>query len=336
MDTIECLESVFRNNYLNYQVIVVDNHSPNNSLEYLKAWAEGRFNPELKQNLALKSLSSPPVKKPIEYVVYTQELAERGGDKDLKKPFNNSIIFVHADHNRGFAFGNNIGIKYALAKDDFEAVILLNPDTVISTDAISKLCYAYENNKDALFTGRILYYKNPDVIWYDGGSFNEWLATTRHLNIDKKSLIGTENPTKVSFMTFCFVLIPKKVISKIGVLDESYFMYTEDLEYSYRAKKSGFHLYHVPGSVIWHKAGSGSRRNVSPLFAYYYYKNGLKFRCTKLKGVKQIISLFYYFIRLPYSFTKWLISNPKIGKIMLRAVADQLHEMFSCEPRVIF
>jgi GT2 family glycosyltransferase len=67
-DTIECLESVLRNNYPNYQVIVIDNNSPNNSMEYLKAWAEGKLDVWVKPNHPLRYLSFPPVKKPIPYI----------------------------------------------------------------------------------------------------------------------------------------------------------------------------------------------------------------------------------------------------------------------------
>ncbi len=67
-DTIECLESVLRNDYPNYQVIVVDNNSPNNSMEYIKAWAEGKLDVWVNPNNPLRKLSSPPVSKSIPYV----------------------------------------------------------------------------------------------------------------------------------------------------------------------------------------------------------------------------------------------------------------------------
>ena len=79
-DTIECLESVLRNDYPSYQVIVVDNNSPNNSMEHIKAWAEAKqevLTPELTH--PLYHLSHPPVKKPIPYVYYTREQDERSG-----------------------------------------------------------------------------------------------------------------------------------------------------------------------------------------------------------------------------------------------------------------
>ena len=85
-DTIECLESIFRNTYPNYQVIVVDNGSTNGSIEKMKAWAEGKqevLTPE--PSHPLYYLSHPLVKKPIPYIYYTREEAEGGGNLKLEE-----------------------------------------------------------------------------------------------------------------------------------------------------------------------------------------------------------------------------------------------------------
>ena len=85
-DTIECLESVFRNTYPNYQVIGVDNGSTNGSMEKIKVWADGKqevLTPELTH--PLYHLSHPSVKKPIPYIYYTREEAEKGGNFKLEE-----------------------------------------------------------------------------------------------------------------------------------------------------------------------------------------------------------------------------------------------------------
>ncbi len=83
-DTIECLESVLRNDYPNYQVIVVDNNSQNNSVDYMKAWADGMLDICVDPKNPLRNLSFPPIPKPIPYIFYTKEEAEKGGNKDLE------------------------------------------------------------------------------------------------------------------------------------------------------------------------------------------------------------------------------------------------------------
>ena len=91
-DTIECLESVFRIDYPNYQVIVVDNNSPNNSMEYIKAWAEGNLDVWTKPDNPLRHLSNPPVPKPVPYVFYNKEEAEKGGNKELESHYDEKSL----------------------------------------------------------------------------------------------------------------------------------------------------------------------------------------------------------------------------------------------------
>ncbi len=152
-DTIECLESVLKNDYENYQIIVVDNDSPNNSMEYIINWAKGKQEVIYDENSQLKHLSQPFESKPLEYVLYTKEEALNGGDKEKESKLNNPIIFIQSGENGGFAAGNNIGIKYALTKDDFEYVWLLNNDTVVDEYALYNLV-----GTDKVFSGSELMY----------------------------------------------------------------------------------------------------------------------------------------------------------------------------------
>jgi GT2 family glycosyltransferase len=324
-DTIECLESVLRNDYPNYQVIVVDNHSPNSSMEYLKAWAEGKLDVWVNPNNSLKNLSFPPVPKPIPYVCYTREEAENGKNFDLEEKLKSDIpegvttkypiVFIQSGNNLGFAGGNNVGIRYALAKDDFDSVILLNNDTVIKRDTISILVNArLEFGEQAIYGGRIYYYSDPDKIWYDGGKFNEWIGRTIHLNMRKlKTEVKNNQAIKeVNFITFCYVLIPKFILERIGLLDDSYFMYVEDLDYSYKVWKSEYKLYHVVNSEIWHKVGASSgEEEVSEFSAYWMMRSRVRFIISRLPYAKKIASIYFLIITRPIRFLFFYIKRTK-------------------------
>ena len=290
MDTVECLESVLRSDYPNYQVIVVDNNSSDNSLEYLKMWAEGKLNIFINNDNPLRNLSFPPLSKPIPYVCYTKEEAEKGGIPEKEAILKNEIpsdvtskyplIFIQSGRNLGFAGGNNIGIKYALSKKDFDSIILINNDTVIRKDTIKNTVSARLNyGEKAIYGVRIYYYKDPNKIWFDGGKFSMWTGRAFHLNHGKykDEIYDLHFVKEVNFITFCYVLIPKYILENIGLLDDEYFMYVEDLDYSYRVWKSGYKLYCILNSEIWHKVGASSGGEFSYFSAFHSMKNRVKF-----------------------------------------------------------
>ncbi len=107
-----------------------------------------------------------------------------------------------------------------------------------------------------------------------------------------------------------------------GLLDESYFMYVEDLDYCYRALEKGFNLYHLCSSEIYHKCGGSSGEKVSPYSSYYYYRNSLRFRINRLKGLCKITSIIFYFLRLPLIILKWFVRDRRIIKSVIRGTMD--------------
>ena len=291
-DTIECLESLYKIDYVNFQVLVVDNDSTNNSLEYIKSWADGKTIIDEKDTTIYKKYVLPYIEKPKEYIEYNYLQALQGGDIELEKKYQNPLILIKSNKNGGFSYGNNIAIKYALKKNDFDSVILLNNDTVIGKDTISEIVKARMNfAENAIYGGRIFYYNDQDLIWYDGGHFNEWIGRATHINMKKKLHEIKNNDIKmVNFITFCYVLIPKFILDKVGLLDESYFMYVEDLDYSYKVWKSGYKLYHIPTSKVWHKVGASSGEDeVSEFSAYWMMQNRVRF-IKKLPTLKKTTS----------------------------------------------
>ncbi len=304
-DTIECLESVLRIDYPNYQVVVVDNNSPNNSMEYIKAWADGKLDVWVNPNNSLRKLSFPPVQKPIPYVFYTREEAEKGGNPEIEKQFINPLIFIQTGYNGGFAFGNNVAIKYALAKKDAEYVLLLNNDTVVEKNFLNKLIEASQSDKKIGITGcKIYYYDNPSKIWFNGGKFNEWTGRAVHIQkeIDKEV-------SECNFITGCCMLIKREVLEKIGLLDESYFMYVEDLDYSYKAIKSGYKLIVAHNSNIWHKVGASGEGEISELSAYWSMKSRIKFILSYENKVRKFFALSFQLILHIVRMLKWYLKG---------------------------
>jgi GT2 family glycosyltransferase len=176
-DTIECLESLFRSDFPDYRVIVCDNGSDDGSIAMIKAWAEGRLDafPALGP---LRSLSFPPVAKPVKYLEYTKQEAEQGGDGDRES----RLIIINNAANLGFAAGNNVALRYILARNDFYHVWLLNNDTVVQPDTLSRMVERMNEKSGAGMCGSTIhFYGRPDRVQALGGGWHcKWIGLPWH------------------------------------------------------------------------------------------------------------------------------------------------------------
>jgi len=336
-DTIECLESVLRNDYPNYQVIVVDNNSPNNSMEYIKKWAEGKLDVWVRSDHPLRHLSFPPVKKPIPYVYYGREEAEKGGNSDWEngliakslnskkgidqvfsqstnQPFNKStiqpinystkypLVLIQTGENLGYAGGNNVGIRYALAKNDFGYIWILNNDTVVEKNALSELVWKFEEyrrkKKKVGITGsKLLYYDRPEIIQGVGGIYNKWLAVNKHLGIfekDRGQYDSEEVSKRMDYVIGASMLVSRDFIEEVGLMCEDYFLYFEEVDWAMRGKRKGYQLGYCWKSRIYHKEGrsigtSSKGKERSEISDFYLTKNKILF--TKKFFPKCILSV---------------------------------------------
>jgi len=207
-------------------------------------------------------------------------------DGSLKKALKKyrQVKLITTNQNTGFAAGNNRGIKYAL-RHQADYVLLINNDVEVDREflkqllavkadlAVPKIYFAkgYEYHRD-----RYQPRERGKVIWYAGGRFDWSNVFTKHFGIDEVDRGQFEQQQEVEFANFCCVLIKKDVFSRIGLLDQNYFLYWEDADFSRRANLNGCKQVYVPQSRIWHKS-SGSSGSGSKLHDYYLTRNRLIF-----------------------------------------------------------
>ena len=188
--------------------------------------------------------------------------------------------------NLGFTGGNNTGITYALAhRADF--VWLLNNDTFVDPHVLDILS-AFQDPKVGICGSKIYFaagrefhhdrYKEQDrgkVFWYAGGLIDWHNMYASHRGVDEIDRGQYDTEKETPFITGCSMMIRKSVFDHIGIFDDRYYLYLEDLDFCLRAKKAGFSLRYVPASVLWHMNAGSTSRPGNPLQQYYITRNRL-------------------------------------------------------------
>ena len=186
------------------------------------------------------------------------------------------VIFTGS--NRGFAAGNNAGIKRAM-ESGAEYVLLLNDDTVIAPDSIDRLlAEAQKDPATGMLGPRILYFSDPDKIWFSGAIFIPNKCAFSFPGADQyQSSYEHFEPESTDYVTGCAVLVSRRLIEAVGLLDERFFLYWEDSDWGFRAARAGFKSVIVPSAKIWHKVSASSGGTDSALKAYYKTRSQLLF-----------------------------------------------------------
>lgn len=301
-DTIECLESVFKNNYPNFRVILVDNSEDEKSVDNLRMWAEGRTFLSIPDTCALKHLSTPPAPKPLHYVVKNDTEKKRGlgspDDNLATLPPDPALVVIHPGRNLGFAGGNNVGIEYALSCDDCDFVLLLNNDTVVEPGFIFPLVETYELISNAgLVGGVIKHYDRPKDVFFSSGKFSWYKEGVHSTTVEPgEDIVRSEN------VDGCLMMVPQYVIRKVGLLSTEYFLYGEDTDYSIRTSRAGYQNLDNHKSVIYHKISKTTGKGFSKIKYYYSTRNRLYFH-------------YKYYGRVDFFFFALLFLSAKVARM---------------------
>ncbi|MEN8154321.1 MAG: glycosyltransferase family 2 protein [Acidobacteriota bacterium] len=243
-DTVECVNSLLKTKYTNYKIVIVDNDSEDDSIHKISGYFRNK-------SLVIQMVES------------------YNGVERISRP--GKIIMIRAGKNGGYGYGNNVGIRFAMA-NGADYVMILNNDTVVDPDFLNPLVNKCESDKNiGIVSGKVLYYNRPEYIWFIGGRFSQWTGKIIHYNMNEKdtNLIPSE---KINFISGCMWFIPVEVIREVGYINEEYFMYMEDIDYCQRMLKGNYKLSVVKESRIWHKAGDGDK-SFSRFSVYWRSRN---------------------------------------------------------------
>lgn len=215
-----------------------------------------------------------------------------------------NIVFIENDSNLGFSGGNNVGIRRAL-QDEADWVLLLNNDTWVENGFISRLKANLEVGEGII--GLVI--DEGDRTAYAGKL--EWLKSTL-IHITTSQVVSPESVDKL-YAIGGAVTIHRDVFEKVGFLDEKYFLYFEDADFSIRARKAGVEIKFLPEIKVRHSVSASTKKLGSPMILRYHCRNAFYFN---LKNGPWYIRLLVW----PWS---WWIIKKQIIKIAVGKNREQ-------------
>jgi len=265
-DTIECLESVQHLSYSNYQIVVLDNGSTDDSIKKIKAWCRDSVHT-------------------IEYDTKTAETGGRPKDEDKLRdwPPSERLVLICSQENLGFAEGNNTAIRYALrCAEPAEFVFLLNNDTWIDPECVSRSVAKEAGTGDLVFSGD----HRPSRLFYVSYF---WF---RHK-------LQEDEPSNMAWGTA--MMIRKNVLFKLEnrdgyFFDPHLFLYSEDNDFSMRILDLGYRIYLASNAFVFHKqTDSCVKKKFGNSFLLYYST-----RNTILVARRNISGIWLFFFHVYY------------------------------------
>lgn len=224
-------------------------------------------------------------------LTYHLFIVDNENDPELPKRLA-SFKFPHTvisnPENTGFAGGNNQGFQRALA-ESYEVIVAINNDVLVAHDFFKAILASPILDPTVGAVGGLIYfakgyefekgYAKKDlgkVVWYAGGRFDYLNILGSHAHVNEVDLDQFKKPFETDFITGCLLIVRVEVLRRVGLFDEKYFLYLEDVDLNHRIKKAGLKLIVDPRIRIWHKvaqsSGIGSATN-----DYFISRNRLYF-----------------------------------------------------------
>jgi GT2 family glycosyltransferase len=217
------------------------------------------------------------------------------------------VKLIRSKKNLGFAGGNNLGIKEATG----DYILMLNNDTIVPTTFLEPMVETFLKNKNVgIVSPKIIFYYSEGLVQYAGtGKISRLTcrgATNGYMQKDNGQF-NYEASTELSHGA-C-MMISREAINKVGLLDETYFMFYEEYDYCERVKQAGFEIFYNGKSYILHKQSITVGKN-SPLKSYYMFRSRIYFMRKNFTGISKALSVLYVVaIAMPKNFLSELFKG---------------------------
>jgi GT2 family glycosyltransferase len=235
--------------------------------------------------------------------------------REFKNKKDLSINVFEMNKNMGISYGNNFGIKKAIS-DKCDWIILINNDTAFGPDLVSSLI----NGDSMVNVPLITYYGDKEKIWFYKGFFNKYKGFTGTHFMKDKELQNISN-SEIEFTQYsptCCMAIKKEIFHEVGLMDEDFFVYFDDTDFTYRLFKHQVKIEIKKDVILNHKIGSSSGGVMSDFTIEATSKNRIIF-------MRKHFNLFYTALNLPiflvFYFIRFLIIKRSYKKFKISIFA---------------
>ena len=257
------------------------------------------------------------------YRIVVVDNDSRDGSYESLKEQETDCCIIQSGENRGYAAGNNIGIRYAL-EQGAEYVCILNNDVEAEPDFLTKLIRYMESAPEVGMTGPVVYeFAERDRIQSAGFSICVGRGSTEPLLQGKtKSAIGREKTVKFcDGLSGTCLLVKREVLEKAGLIPENYFLFFEEMEWCLHIRKNGYKLATVLTAAVYHK-GSATLKKTGTLSRYYMARNQVLF--VRRNGTTLDLCTFLLTDGLGYAFRCIFSSRRELRKMEFAAFREGL------------
>jgi GT2 family glycosyltransferase len=233
-------------------------------------------------------------------IVVVDNHSNDGTVEYLKERFEGSITLVESNHNLGFSKANNIAIRQTQS----QYVLLLNPDTFVGEDSLHQVLTFMDEHPLCGGVGVMMHNADGSVARESRrGIPTPWVALQKMLGRSSRyymSHLPWDRPGQIEAMSGAFCMLRREALDKVGLLDEDFFMYGEDIDLSYRLLRGGYENWYVPARIVHYKGESTQKSSFRYVHVFY-----------------QAMLIFF---RKHYAHASWFVTLPIKTGIYLRAL----------------
>ena len=195
-----------------------------------------------------------------EQLIVVDNGSQEGSVRYIRQYFKEPLTILVNPENLGYASGLNLGICKFLENENSQWALLINNDTLVAEDFLVNLETIVKQGEYQLLGPAIYYKDNPDKIWALGDRLIPGTMLSYHLLKEKTLTQTIENPLPVDILNGCAMLIHRSVFENVGLFDTFFFMYAEEVDFCWRARKKGYKMACVSTAKMWHKVSASANR----------------------------------------------------------------------------